>query len=71
MHQATFNKHGYIHHLDTKIVGQPRRKWIQETMKELFDIHFKPYQDDQELEFNEYNIQHINWLKEQADERFF
>ena len=70
MYQATFDKHEFIHHKDKKRVGQPRKKWLQETMYNLYETHVKPYKDDDE-DFNEFDQEHIRDLKEVAKARPF
>ena len=58
------------HALDTaaRLVGRSRKQWLQETMKEVFNQFVRPYIDEDE-EFEEYDLQHMQWLKEIAAER--
>ena len=74
MHQVTFNSQGVIHHLNKKRIGQPRKKWLHETMQHAYNTYVRPYienDEDREYEFDPYFKQHMEWLKEVADERLF
>jgi len=72
MYQATFNEAGIIHHLDRKRTGQPRKKWLQETMSHAFNQYVYPYLEEElQEDFNEFDPEHVQWLQEVAKQRLF
>jgi hypothetical protein len=72
MYQATFDDMGIIHHLDKKRTGQPRKKWLQETMGHAFNQYVLPYLDEElQEDFNEFDPEHVQWLQEVAKQRLF
>lgn len=60
-HESSYLWQRRMHHASKKRVGQPRKKCILEAMRSLLNTYVQPYLDDSDTEFDEYNLQHINW----------